>query len=332
MIHMILVLQTRRLTFDCNMASRPCSRLAADAMTVNAVLGDSAAVASTPWALGMAQSHGRAYTFGERFKWRSRLPSLKPPSQPFHRLLPLRQSDSSSDLESVLHQSFRQLAHASLPQSFFFSCLKSLASLFFRPHFVFILSNSRSLSSAISGAEQHRLTKNCEQSNLSASRTRVHVLGSSFRNLRISSMSSCERWYFFSYSGLTDFSWDAGGVLDARSFAIDAKMLCGFDGSSAGDAAAVYSALRGSDLGRNFAGVWYTFGALDGGLKMMWSCVSVCDGANEGSAFTRSAFRVRREDAALRRQVRHTNAAVSDEKREGLSCRGKNVVAIAVVA
>jgi hypothetical protein len=63
----------------------------------------------------------------------------------------------------------------------------------------------------------------------------------------------------------------------------------------------------------------------------MWSCVSFCDGANEGSVFTRSAFRVRLEDAALRRQVRHTKDAASGEKREGLGCREKSV-AIVVVA
>lgn len=47
-------------------------------------------------------------------------------------------------------------------------------------------------------------------------------------------------------------------MLTARSCAIEARMPCGFDGSAVGGdaaAAAVYSALRGSDLGRNFAGV-----------------------------------------------------------------------------
>jgi hypothetical protein len=34
-------------------------------------------------------------------------------------------------------------------------------------------------------------------------------------------------------------------------------------------------------------------GALDGGLKMMWSCGSVFEGANNGSGFTLRAFRVR---------------------------------------
>lgn len=29
---------------------------------------------------------------------------------------------------------------------------------------------------------------------------------------------------------------------------------------------------RGSVFGRNLKGVWYTDGALAGGLKMMWSC------------------------------------------------------------
>lgn len=76
-------------------------------------------------------------------------------------------------------------------------------------------------------------------------------------------------------------------------------------------------ALRGSDDGRNLAGVWYTFGALDGGLKMMWSCVSVLEGANVESAFTRSNFLVRLYVAALRRQVRQTNDAASDEAIDG---------------
>lgn len=65
---------------------------------------------------------------------------------------------------------------------------------------------------------------------------------------------------------------------------------------------------------------------------MMWSCVSVCDGANEGSVFTRNAFRVRLEVAALRRHVRQTNAAESDEKIEGRIRCGRKVVAIVVVA
>lgn len=65
----------------------------------------------------------------------------------------------------------------------------------------------------------------------------------------------------------------------------------------------------------------------------MWSCASVGDGAKDGSLFTRSDFRVRLEVAALRRHVRHTNDAASDdEKREGLSRRGRKVVAIGVVA
>ena len=55
--------------------------------------------------------------------------------------------------------------------------------------------------------------------------------------------------------GRTDFSDDAGLVDDARSAAIEAKALWGAAGASAGDFGAVYSALLGSDFGRNFEGV-----------------------------------------------------------------------------
>ena len=65
----------------------------------------------------------------------------------------------------------------------------------------------------------------------------------------------------------------------------------------------------------------------------MWSVVSVRDGAKDGSLFTRRAFRVRLEVAALRRHVRQTkDDASDDEKREGRSRRGRKVVAIGVVA
>ena len=60
------------------------------------------------------------------------------------------------------------------------------------------------------------------------------------------------------------------------------------------DAAREFIFLLGSFCGRNKEGVWYTLGALEGGLKMIWSCVSVLDGRKEGSGFTRSALRVRR--------------------------------------
>lgn len=59
---------------------------------------------------------------------------------------------------------------------------------------------------------------------------------------------------------------------------------------------------RGSVLGRNLRGVWYTFGALLGGLKMMWSAASVLEGRKAGSGFTLRALRVRRKED-LWRQV-----------------------------
>ena len=64
----------------------------------------------------------------------------------------------------------------------------------------------------------------------------------------------------------------------------------------------------------------------------MWSCVAVLEGSNEGSTFTRSAFRVLRNVAALRRQVLQTKPAVSDEKRDGRRCCEMKDVAIAMVA
>lgn len=41
-------------------------------------------------------------------------------------------------------------------------------------------------------------------------------------------------------------------------------------------------------------GVWYTEGALDGGLKIMWSTTLPGVGAKEGAGFTRSFLTVRR--------------------------------------
>jgi hypothetical protein len=96
-------------------------------------------------------------------------------------------------------------------------------------------------------------------------------------------------------------------------------------------AAALYIAHRGSDLGRNFGGVWYGLGALDGGLKMMWSCASVFDGAKDGSAFTLSSFLVRRYVAAVRRQFRHTKETASDDWSAGRRLCESNEVAIVVV-
>lgn len=63
----------------------------------------------------------------------------------------------------------------------------------------------------------------------------------------------------------------------------------------------------------------------------MCSLVSVVDGANEGSCFTRSIFLVRLYDAALRRQVVHTYCATSDDMRDGRRERERRDVDIVVL-
>ena len=128
---------------------------------------------------------------------------------------------------------------ASLPQPAFLVCLSSLASLFLRPHFFLICSSSFSLSALISGATQHKLTKNCEHSNFSASRTLVHIRGSSARSRRISSICSWVRWYFFSYCGRTG-----------------ANLLAGRCSEVGVEGAKEWRFRLGSLLGRNFCGVW----------------------------------------------------------------------------
>lgn len=225
--------------------------------------------------------------------------------------------------------------HASRPQSFFLSDLASLASLFFLPHLSLIASIFASACFARSGAVTHKLTKNCEQLNFSAKRTRLQYNGSSVLNLRISSISTCVRWYCFSYIGRTGFNVFALTCVACRCAAIRAKIDVFSVGARApafdADNASSYSFLRGSDWGRNLLGVWYTLGALGGGLKMMWSFVSVVAGANEGSCFTRRSFLVLRYEAALRRHVLHTKLAVSAEKREGLADGDRKDMAMEMV-
>jgi len=141
----------------------------------------------------------------------------------------------------------KECSQASLPQSPFLVCLSSLASVFLRPHFLFVSANFSSFSCAIIGDEQQRLTKKFEHSNFSAKATRVHFFGSSALNRLISSISAWPRWYFFSYGFRTGFSFCIG------DFAADGDEVAGVEaGVDVEVGASVCSFLLGSDLGRNF--------------------------------------------------------------------------------
>lgn len=154
---------------------------------------------------------------------------------------------TTADSLNFLHTKHNPPPHPSLPQSSFLAPLASRASVFFLPHRFLIASNDLSCSFFTAGAEQHRLTKNCEHSNFSANRTRVHCFGSSSRNWRISSICSLPRWYFFSYSGRRGRRRLAGlGVAPGAEVVVE----------EGGGVARVCSFLLGSLAGRNFEGVW----------------------------------------------------------------------------
>lgn len=140
--------------------------------------------------------------------------------------------------------------HASLPHSAFLVCLSSRASVFRRPHLLLMASNSLSFSALISGALQHKLTKNREHSYFSANLARVHVRGSAALKLRISSICSAPRWYFFSYCGRTV------GNRFSVVLVLGDDEVAGVEGVVATRGARLCSFLRGSDKGRNFNGVW----------------------------------------------------------------------------
>lgn len=61
-------------------------------------------------------------------------------------------------------------------------------------------------------------------------------------------------------------------------------------------------------------GVWYTFGALGGGLYIMWSCVSVFEGRKEASGLILSRDRVLRYDDWCRLNVDLHDTAHRDKK------------------
>ena len=137
----------------------------------------------------------------------------------------------------------------SRPHSTFLVCLSSLASVFLLPHFLFVSANFSSFSFAIIGDVQHKLTKNCEHSNFSANDTRVHVLGSSARSRRISSISTWPRWYFFSYGLRIGCSFCTGVLVDGD------EVASAEGGVGAEAVAKEWTLLRGSVWGRNFCGV-----------------------------------------------------------------------------
>lgn len=162
----------------------------------------------------------------------------------------LRWSTGALSSSSVSFSDSPDLAQASRPQSAFRVCLSSRASVFRRPHFLLISASCLSCSALISGAQQQRLMKNCEHSNFSASRTRVHFRGSSALSLRISSIWSGPRWYFFSYCGRMDcsaFGFRALLCMDVAGVEEDVALVTG---------ASECNFLRGSEDGRNFSGVW----------------------------------------------------------------------------
>jgi len=169
---------------------------------------------------------------------------------------PIHAAPCHADVVSFSHgcnvQKIRALSNptqASLPQSAFLVCLSSLASVFLRPHLLLICASSLSLFSLISGAEQHKLTKNCEHSNFSANFTLVQTLGSVVLSLRISSTWTGVRWYFFSYCART-----AVGSTPESFGSCVPEALPGVEGGVELEVGALKRRL-GSFGGRNFCGV-----------------------------------------------------------------------------
>lgn len=148
-------------------------------------------------------------------------------------------------------------------------CLSSNALALRGPHLARTSANASFILTRCSSDDvQHIMTKSLAQPNRVASAVTLFLTGSSARSRRISATSASLRWYRLPACGLT--CGKAVGSTSAPGVVGVVGALYWIVADEENRLAGSWARRRGSDRGRNLKGVWYTEGAAEGGLKMMW--------------------------------------------------------------